>query len=313
MGKFSRDASIAILGVAIGGIVVAAITFYFLKVAPDLSFVRFPATSYHDTTKALTIYSVNLENSGNREAEAIDVEAGLIGQARFVGFSYDKSMDLIDITASKTDARSQRFHIRELNPGQYVTFSFLAENSLGQQVRFEAATSGQVAHESSANDREQGLWFAAFWYCAGIFAAAISAIFWFWFKYSSSKLQSVAMGLSGLRVRMAKADDQIQATGDLLNFLLETPLELIYNPSKANASKDISFLRDGTVGKGKNLNESMWRISNGVLEILNAGGSTHNRFCFDPKQRILVSTNDPDTVAVQRDRIQNQWIREAAV
>jgi hypothetical protein len=312
MGKFSRDAIIAVLAATVGGILVAAVTFYYFKAEADLSFVRFPATSYHDATRALSIYSVNLENSGNRQADAVDVEVSLAGQAQFVGFSYDKSMDLIDISTLKSDTRILRFQIRELNPGQYVTFSFLGENSLGQQVRFEAATSGQIAHEGSAKEHEQYLWSDVF-AILGLLTAIIVFIINVWFRDIRSKLRSVDLSLGGLRVRAAQPDD-VPTPDDLWKFLRETPLELIYNPAKPGATKDISFLPDGQIGRGKNQNETSWRVvDDALLEILNADGAVHNRFEFDPKQRILVSTNDSDTIAVRVHKISNQWIREAAV
>ena len=77
---------------------------------------------------------------------------------------------------------------------------------------------------------------------------------------------------------------------------------LIFNP-KNNKSKRISFLPDRTIGSGNNHNEHSWRISDGLLEILNNEGRVFSRFKFNDSLSVFQHTNDADTLSIREQVI----------
>jgi hypothetical protein len=72
--------------------------------------------------------------------------------------------------------------------------------------------------------------------------------------------------------------------------LLEPGWRLNFNPHFAQKIKPISFNDDGTIGDGRNVNESKWRWRDNVLEILREDGGVHNRFKYDPTTDRFVAT-----------------------
>lgn len=80
---------------------------------------------------------------------------------------------------------------------------------------------------------------------------------------------------------------------------------LNFNPAvqSSRAQKKISFNTDGTVGEGRNKNEFIWQISNGLLEIYREGGFLQNRFRYDESADRFVCTNDPDAKGIKNQTI----------
>ena len=79
---------------------------------------------------------------------------------------------------------------------------------------------------------------------------------------------------------------------------------LIFNPSRDDGFKEITFKQDGAIGKGKNQNEARWRSNFGLLEILNAKGDVFSRFRYDQDTGKFFHTNDDDTQSIKNQAIQ---------
>jgi hypothetical protein len=72
---------------------------------------------------------------------------------------------------------------------------------------------------------------------------------------------------------------------------------LCYNPV-TKASKTITFLPSGKVGKGRNNNEDTWKITKGRLDIFASDGMLFSRFIYDKAAGLLKHTNDANARAV---------------
>jgi hypothetical protein len=74
--------------------------------------------------------------------------------------------------------------------------------------------------------------------------------------------------------------------------ILTSGWTLIFNP-KTRAQKVISFLPDGTIGEGRNLNEARWKISSDdELIISRSDGQLQNRFKYDRRTDQFKSIDD---------------------
>jgi len=76
---------------------------------------------------------------------------------------------------------------------------------------------------------------------------------------------------------------------------------LVYNPL-TGASKEMTFLADGTIGEGRNSNEFTWRIVDGRLELIEQSGTTYSRFILTP-DGAFHHTNDLDTQSIRDQRL----------
>ena len=70
--------------------------------------------------------------------------------------------------------------------------------------------------------------------------------------------------------------------------------KFVFNPA-TDGSKILTFLGDGTIGEGRNNNESTWRVSGGKVEILDSKGAVYSRFNLLHDGRSLHHTNEDDT------------------
>ena len=79
---------------------------------------------------------------------------------------------------------------------------------------------------------------------------------------------------------------------------------LIFNPTLTSprARKKISFNAEGTVGEGRNRNESDWKINNGLLEIYRENGLLQNKFRYEEKNNKFICTSDPNAKGI-RDQV----------
>jgi hypothetical protein len=78
---------------------------------------------------------------------------------------------------------------------------------------------------------------------------------------------------------------------------------LNYNPKAPGRVKQISFNADGSIGLGKNDNETTWRAKNGLLEILNSKNQIFSRFLYDGASNTFAHTNDDDTLSIKSQQI----------
>jgi hypothetical protein len=105
---------------------------------------------------------------------------------------------------------------------------------------------------------------------------------------------------NGSDSRFAAANTQIMRTTEerLRNLLLSGTFKFVFNPS-TGASKELTFLPNFDVGKGRNHNENRWRIVDGRLEILNSGGTVYSRFVLLDDNISLHHTNDPELPSIK--------------
>ncbi len=66
---------------------------------------------------------------------------------------------------------------------------------------------------------------------------------------------------------------------EMRQLLLGNRFKFVFNPL-SGGSKTITFLEDGSIGEGRNINESSWRIADGMLEMLQSDNTVHSRFTY---------------------------------
>ena len=86
----------------------------------------------------------------------------------------------------------------------------------------------------------------------------------------------------------------------------------VFNPD-TQASKELTFLPDGSIGEGKNNQESSWRIRRGRVEIFAADGKVYSRFRHDRGSGLLRHTNDPDLRSIHGQYLQPKLVKVAPV
>lgn len=86
--------------------------------------------------------------------------------------------------------------------------------------------------------------------------------------------------------------------------LVESMWELNFNPAFRGGTKQISFLRDGSIGLGRNQKEYRWILSGNSLEIWRESGLLQNKFIYDENSRRWVSGSAPNP-----DGIVGQYIQ----
>ena len=101
-------------------------------------------------------------------------------------------------------------------------------------------------------------------------------------------------------VRARRQLREVRSKIDLEKILASELWILNYNPRSAAASKYIQFLSDGTVGEGRNENESSWAVLEGLLTIWKQDGSLQNRFRYNDAQQRFESTDEPEADAMKR-------------
>ncbi len=77
-----------------------------------------------------------------------------------------------------------------------------------------------------------------------------------------------------------------------------TRYKFVFNP-QADLSKFITFLQDGTIGEGRNNNESRWRVRAGQLEIINSRHEVYSRFNLLEDGRSFHHTNEPGLPSIK--------------
>jgi len=112
----------------------------------------------------------------------------------------------------------------------------------------------------------------------------------------SSRLVKRRIVRSEMRTRLEGVRDDYD--DQLFEALVKGSWELVYQPDTQKA-KRISFQRGGTIGRGKNKNEYLWRVKEGVLEIINSDGMIFSRFKYSPSSQQLEHTNDEDTLSLR--------------
>jgi hypothetical protein len=98
--------------------------------------------------------------------------------------------------------------------------------------------------------------------------------------------------------RPSKSEEPGMVTGSvaLQELLLSGPHRFVFAP-EADRAKTVVFGQGGVILDGNNQNEHRWRISKGMVEILDTDGAIFSRFRYNPNSNRFESTNDADTKA----------------
>ena len=80
-----------------------------------------------------------------------------------------------------------------------------------------------------------------------------------------------------------------------------------FNPT-TKASKVVTFLANGEIGKGRNINEHTWKITKGGLDIFSQNGKLYSRFIYDKASGMLKHTNDANTRSIPGQYIQPHYL-----
>lgn len=99
--------------------------------------------------------------------------------------------------------------------------------------------------------------------------------------------------------------------GKRIRTLIDRDREFIFtfeiNPEQ---TKVVTFNADGTVGKGRNENEFLWRVRRGAFEILGQDNRLYSRFRFERGQNdVLKRTSDPDLRSKQGQSLRPKPVR----
>src|ERR1035437_5612500 len=122
---------INILSTLIGVLITAMFSigfYYFTNKTPKLTYDLSPVTNFSNEEKSISIFTCQIENSGNKEAENIQllvkfdgkISAYKVNQSN-QGISYSVNID--------TNKNNYSFLFPFLNPGENCKFSFLIEKS----------------------------------------------------------------------------------------------------------------------------------------------------------------------------------------
>lgn len=98
------------------------------------------------------------------------------------------------------------------------------------------------------------------------------------------KLRSVISSL-----RQQSIPERIKEPGWILN----------YNPAKPNATKPISFEKNGRIGEGGNGNEYSWVLDQGLLVIRRKNGELQNKFKYDSETDQFKSIPDEEAKGIK--------------
>ena len=81
--------------------------------------------------------------------------------------------------------------------------------------------------------------------------------------------------------------------------LKDRTLYLYYKGAQDNSEyKPVTFQKNGTIGVGRNDNESSWKVLFAKLIIISSNGEDYSKFKWDQKQGKLLHTNDPKLPSV---------------
>lgn len=98
-------------------------------------------------------------------------------------------------------------------------------------------------------------------------------------------------------------DNEAQEDEQVMTVLKNKTWVLNYNSTKPGRGKEITFEDEDRIGAGLSDRIHSWRVTNGLLEIINNQGRVYSRFSYDPETKAFVHTNDPDTISTKSQSI----------
>lgn len=130
---------------------------------------------------------------------------------------------------------------------------------------------------------------------AEIFISVISGVVVFF--ASGPVFNSLQTRLNAKLFEKASRQEKIQKA------LVRSGWVLNFNFSHPRGKKQIEFMPDGEIQKGKNNNETTWRLRDGFLELLNIKSQVHSRFIYVESENRFLHTNDEDTLSLKPQEI----------
>jgi hypothetical protein len=290
------------------GVVGSIIVFHYTTKNPELVYETFPPTDFASQTTQLSIYNARVENVGDKEAEDVQVRFELSLPTAIDEFQVEPSLRSIffDILPSvQPNVREIRF--ARLNPGESSRFSILSNKGQHSPLQIEVRARGITGHaERDQTSRDWPIYLSAL--SAILTAAALGLMF----KLSSDRFLNLFASqrrvldqeLRLVRTRGRPKGDQIRP------IILNTKYRLFYNPAVPGLSKTkiMRFGPNGQILEGQNNNETTWRFHGGLLELLDSKGNVHSRFYYSADDKRFFHTNDPDTGAIQKHGIRDQYM-----
>ena len=105
-------------------------------------------------------------------------------------------------------------------------------------------------------------------------------------------------GLSSLPVEPEQPSPSGLPIPPISDSLLTGRWLLNFNPASPSGTKEISFLPDGTIGKGRNKNEMTWAMDGPDLLVIRLDGSLQNRFEHDVSTGAFRSKSDSEALGL---------------
>lgn len=110
--------------------------FHYTSKEPELAYTTFPISGFKTAQQSITIYNVQIENIGDKEAEDVQVSFTFPKSADVKDYNMDLSDKTINYSISDSnDMHNSIFKFPLLNPTENCKFSFLAENAEAGNIK----------------------------------------------------------------------------------------------------------------------------------------------------------------------------------
>jgi len=283
--------------------------FHYTDKAPELVYETFPPAQFTTQETQISIYNARVENTGDKEAEDVQVYFELSPTSIIQELKIEPSLASIRFSVTEPDADNIREVIFPvLNPGESASFSVLVGRGQAISLMMEVRGKGVSGSTNRSDDslfRKLGPQLIVFaGILLGIFFALMGKTSANVFALLKSQKRIVDTELQIVRTRERTSDKK------LIDTLVSTKYRLFFNPRVPGigATKLMRFGAGGDILEGQNDNEATWTIRNNQLELVNSVGAVHSRFYYSATDRRFFHTNDPDTMSLQRHGIGDQYM-----
>lgn len=301
----------------VGGVIAvlgSIVVFYVTDKAPDLVYQSFPPSQVVTDTAAVSIYSVRVDNIGDKEATAVQVLMALPAGSAVDDVQVEPS--LRSITFTKTRRADNTFEIvfPLLNPGDGSQFSLLAGRADNAPLTVEVRGNGVTGRVRQSGDDGQLQLFTNFLTVIAVIIAGIATALAATAKFADFRLFLQRGFTRQIRALEAQSNTPRISQSELTQLLLDHTFRFFFNPSLSlNKSKVMRFGPKGAILEGGNKNETTWRIRDGLFEFMNAKNEINSRFYYSPKDQTFYQMPDTDTVAVSHASIGDQYMQKVAL
>lgn len=290
--------------------VLVTITAYnYTDKAPELVYEIFPPAQFTTQETQISIYNARVENTGDKEAEDVQVYFELSPISIIQELKIEPSLASIRFSVTEPDADNIREVIFPvLNHGESASFSVLVDKGQAVPLKMEVRGKGVSGSTNRSDDSRFGKLGPELLAIAGIllglFAVFIGAASEKFLNVLKSQKRIVDTELQIVRTRKGTPDNE------LIDTLVSTTYRLYFNPRVPGLGKTklMRFGAGGEILEGRNNNETTWTIRHNLLELVNSDGNVHSRFYYSANDRRFFHTNDPDTMSLQRHGIGDQYM-----